>query len=136
MAKLEIPKQTSYPSELAFQVDIENFLRNEKFRVFSIRDSRRVTMPGWPDIFAWRGNKIIAVELKMPKNKLTADQITVLAELKTAGVETFVLYPSEVELFKSQIKRGEPHGDQTEDEDFNYVWVDWYGYLGIARPVE
>ena len=76
MAKLEIPKQTSYPSELAFQVDIENFLRNEKFRVFSIRDSRRVTMPGWPDIFAWRGNKIIAVELKMPKNKLTADQIT------------------------------------------------------------
>jgi hypothetical protein len=93
-------------------------------------------MAGWPDIFAWKQLQIIAVELKMPKNKLTADQILVLTELETAGVETFVLYPKDVELFKSQIKRGEPHGDRIKDEDCFTVWVDWYGYLGISRPTE
>jgi Holliday junction resolvase len=116
MAKYEIKASISYPSELAFQVDVENRLRSTGYRVFSIRDSRRVTLAGWPDIIAWKDQRMLALELKMPKNKLTAEQIVILEELKRVGVEVYVLYPSDLEFLKSLITE-EPNGDEVKSED-------------------
>jgi hypothetical protein len=61
---------------------------------------------------------MLALELKMPKNKLTAEQIVILEELKRVGVEVYVLYPSDLEFLKSLITE-EPNGDEVKSEDPN-----------------
>ena len=45
---------------------------------------------GWPDIFAARGNRLVAAELKIGNNKPTVAQTAWLLALGGAGVEVFV----------------------------------------------
>ena len=47
---------------------------------------------GWPDIFAVRGDRAIAMELKAGRNKPSAEQLAWLADLRAAGIETYIVY--------------------------------------------
>lgn len=49
---------------------------------------------GWPDIFAVRGPRLLAAELKGPKGKLEPEQREWLDTLAAAGVECFEWTPA------------------------------------------
>lgn len=48
------------------------------------------TAVGWPDIIAVRGDRIIAAELKVRRNRLTPEQTAWLEALAAAGVEAHI----------------------------------------------
>lgn len=50
---------------------------------------------GWPDLFAVRGHRVLAAELKVKSNKPTAAQAAWLAALAGAGVEVHVWRPAD-----------------------------------------
>ena len=55
---------------------------------------------GWPDVFAVRGSRAIAAELKSGLGRLTPEQVAWLAALGDAGIETHVwnpaMYPDQI----------------------------------------
>lgn len=51
--------------------------------------------PGWPDIFAVRGERLLAVELKREGKNPTERQAAWLGDLAAAGVECHVWRPSD-----------------------------------------
>jgi hypothetical protein len=50
---------------------------------------------GWPDLLLCRGPRLVALELKSARGRVTPQQEAVLAALAAAGVETHVARPSE-----------------------------------------
>lgn len=50
---------------------------------------------GWPDLILVRGERIIAAELKVGKNRTTAEQDAWLSWLAAAGVDTWVWRPDD-----------------------------------------
>ena len=51
--------------------------------------------PGFPDIFAVRGNRVVVVELKSMNGRLTEGQREWLDRLSLTGIETHVFRPSD-----------------------------------------
>jgi len=53
---------------------------------------------GWPDLFCWHpvARRQLAIELKVPPDRLTPEQHLVLIDLDAAGVETAVFTPGEL----------------------------------------
>lgn len=53
------------------------------------------SVTGWVDLVLWheRQRRVIAVELKSEKGKVSAAQVEVLRSLSAAGMETFVWRP-------------------------------------------
>jgi hypothetical protein len=47
---------------------------------------------GWPDVFAVRDDRAIAVELKTDSGRVTPEQTEWLARLNAAGIETHLLF--------------------------------------------
>ena len=43
------------------------------------------TLKGWPDLVAWRGPRLLFIELKADAGRLTAEQQVVLVELQTVA---------------------------------------------------
>lgn len=54
---------------------------------------------GWPDLFLWHPyrRRTLAVELKVPPDRLSPEQFEVLGSLADAGVEVGVWTPADVE---------------------------------------
>lgn len=50
---------------------------------------------GWPDVFAVRGHRLVAAELKSKRGAVTVEQTAWLVQLRAAGVETFVWRPED-----------------------------------------
>jgi hypothetical protein len=50
---------------------------------------------GFPDIIACRGSRLLAIELKSERGRVTEAQLAWLMDLKRAGVETHILRPSD-----------------------------------------
>jgi hypothetical protein len=48
---------------------------------------------GWPDVFAVRGTRAVAAELKSERGRLGPGQADWLAALEQAGVETYTWRP-------------------------------------------
>lgn len=57
---------------------------------------------GWPDLFLWnpRRGGVLALELKVGKDKPTPEQDDVLKSLSHAGVTVAVVYPADLEVVK------------------------------------
>lgn len=55
-------------------------------------------LPGWPDLLLFRAPQILALELKMPGNQLSAAQRQVLAELQrcTIPLEAWTVWPRDM----------------------------------------
>lgn len=51
---------------------------------------------GWPDLFAVRGNRALAAELKTETGRTTPAQDECLAGLAQAGIETYVWRPRDL----------------------------------------
>ena len=65
-----------------------------------VREGKWIThgagdIAGWPDVFAVRGHRAVALELKTEKGVATAAQLDWLAALGHAGVEAHVVRPSQ-----------------------------------------
>ena len=52
---------------------------------------------GWPDLLLWHPKHgFAAIELKVGRNRVTAEQVEVLRSLERAGARILVAYPSEL----------------------------------------
>lgn len=67
------------------------------WRVYSVPDSRRASMAGYPDLTLWKPNKrLIFAELKREKGKVSASQEETLRELNSIrGLTAYVWRPSD-----------------------------------------
>jgi hypothetical protein len=53
------------------------------------------SVAGWPDLVAWRPGRLVAIELKSARGRVTPEQAQVLEELTDAGVECRVARPAD-----------------------------------------
>jgi len=88
--------------EKEFHENVAHLMRLNGWSVYSVPDSRRVSLAGYPDITAWRGTRLIFAELKREKGRTSPAQDEVLAELRNIPcAEVYVWKPSdwdEIEL--------------------------------------
>lgn len=71
-------------------------MRYQGWSCYSVPDSRRVSLAGYPDVTAWRGTRLIFAELKREKGKTSPAQDEVLAELaQIPCAEVYVWKPSD-----------------------------------------
>ena len=89
-------------SEIAFQYAVTRYAESEGWKVQGFRKSaaegkdgrwRGLGNPGWPDVIACRGNRLLALELKSERGTATPEQREWLALLAGAGVETMLARP-------------------------------------------
>lgn len=99
-----VPKADGTPTHVEWQSTVAEALRLFGWRYLTVRRSvgaggRWVTTTsrsGWPDIFAWHARLgLLAVELKVGRDRLSPDQRAVLAELTEAGVPCAVWRPDD-----------------------------------------
>ena len=70
-------------------------------RIYHTFDSRRSTH-GFPDLVICR-DRVIYLELKREKGKLSPEQVTWLRALWAAGAEAYVVRPSQAEALASML---------------------------------
>jgi len=99
--KLKPPEEKFYDElEKDFQKRVVRFARDNGWRVYSVPDSRRATLTGYPDLTMYRveDDRLIFAELKREDGKLRAEQIAVIAELskisESGAFEVVVWRPS------------------------------------------
>jgi hypothetical protein len=83
--------------EHAWQSEVEELLRRGGWEYIHLRDSRRQCAIGWPDLFAVKGDKAIAIELKTQRGRVTPEQARWLALLRDAGIPTYVWRPTQID---------------------------------------
>jgi len=94
--------------ERDFQRRVEEFMRINGWTVYSIPDSRRVTLAGYPDITAWRveDKRLVFIELKREKGRVSPAQEVILDELRQLGVaEVYVFRPSDWDEIVARLGR-------------------------------
>lgn len=95
--------------EKDFQEQLAHAMRLNGWSVYSVPDSRRVSLAGYPDITAWRGERLIFAELKREKGKTSPAQDEVLAELRQIPcAEVYVWRPSDWTTIEATIRRSHP----------------------------
>ena len=67
--------------EAEFQEQVCHLMRLQGWSVYSVPDSRRVSLAGYPDITAWKGKRLIFAELKREKGRTSPAQDEVMGEL-------------------------------------------------------
>ena len=94
--------------EKDFQERICHLGRLYGWKIYSVPDSRRVSLSGYPDLTMWHvaQKHLIFAELKREKGKLSESQKVVLAELETLGVEVCVWRPSDWDTILELLKGG------------------------------
>lgn len=61
---------------------------------------------GWPDLFLFApGRGFVAIELKVPPDKATVEQLGILSSLELAGARTLVAYPDDLEAVRDLLSR-------------------------------
>jgi len=82
--------------EKDFHEQVAHLMRLEGWSVYSVPDSRRVSLSGYPDITAWRGTRLIFAELKREKGRTSPAQDEVLADLgQIPCAEVYLWKPSD-----------------------------------------
>ena len=82
--------------EKDFQQRVVEVLTYNGWRVFSIPDSRRASIKGYPDLTCWhpKHDRLVFIELKREKGRISPEQVIVLEELKRI-TETYLFRPSD-----------------------------------------
>lgn len=62
------------------------------------------SISGWPDLFMWKPGRVLAVELKREKGRLTEEQADVIRSLIDAGVPCEVWRPSDWDRIKEALR--------------------------------
>ena len=84
--------------EKEFQKQVTEYARLEGWSVYSIPDSRKVTLAGYPDLTMWRvsDKRLVFAELKREKGRVRPQQEAVLDELRALGLaEVYLWRPSD-----------------------------------------
>jgi hypothetical protein len=96
--------------EKDFQERVCHLARLYHWRIYSIPDSRRVSMAGYPDLTMWNveQKRLMFVELKREKGKVSESQKIVLSELsQLIQCEVYVWRPSDWDSI-IEIMKGKP----------------------------
>lgn len=83
-------------SEKTWQSQVVQLAKTLGFKTFHPFDSRR-SAQGWPDLSLVR-DRLVLLELKTEKGKLSDFQREMIRSLVAAGVETYVLRPRHLDL--------------------------------------
>jgi hypothetical protein len=62
---------------------------------------------GWPDLWCWnpaQPGRWLAIELKVPPDTLNADQAAVLNDLASAGAESIVVTPMDLQWLAGRLR--------------------------------
>lgn len=91
--------------EAEFQRSVMQALRLMGWRFAHFHDSRRQVRPGvfvgdkdakgFPDIFAVKGSRALALELKGEKTRISEEQLVWIALLRDAGIEAHIWRPGD-----------------------------------------
>ena len=82
-------------TEKAFQAEVVRLAKREGWRIYHTHDSRK-SAAGYPDLtLVHRVRGLVFAELKVPPNKPTADQLSWLDDLRTAGIRAFCWWPAD-----------------------------------------
>lgn len=84
-------------AERDWQEQVEQLLTVTGWHFLRLTDSRRQHAVGWPDLLAVKGSRLLAIECKSQRGKLTPQQTEWLDVLERAGVECHVLRPADVD---------------------------------------
>jgi len=95
-------------SHIDWQQQVVDLLRVLGWRWMHVRRSKghggfwttSTNIDGWPDLLCWsiRGKPgLVAIELKVGRDKPSAAQIKVLSELHSSGVKCWVLWPHQLD---------------------------------------
>jgi len=80
--------------EKEWQAQVVQLLKTLGWRHYHVYDSRRSTH-GFPDLVCVR-NRVVYLELKRERGKLTDEQIDWLRQLRAAGTEAYVARPRDL----------------------------------------
>jgi hypothetical protein len=94
----------TFATEEQFQRTVEDYARLMKWRIAHFRPARTAT--GWktavsgdgrgfPDLVLVRGKRVVYIELKSEKGRLSADQAAWITALQGAKQECYVFHPSD-----------------------------------------
>jgi len=67
--------------EADFQERVTTHAKLKGWKIYSVPDSRRVTLAGWPDLTMFRNGQLIFAELKREKGRVSEGQKIIMAEL-------------------------------------------------------
>lgn len=83
--------------EKDFQQQVVEYATLNGWRVYSVPDSRRASIAGFPDLTLWKPNKsLIFAELKRMKGRVSPSQTVTLEELNSIpGVCAYLWRPSD-----------------------------------------
>jgi VRR-NUC domain len=84
--------------EKDFQERVCHLARLYHWRIYSVPDSRRVSLAGYPDLTMWNveQKRLVFAELKREKGRISESQKIVLSELQTlVYCEVYVWRPSD-----------------------------------------
>lgn len=84
-------------SERDFQRSVIELAHLMGWRVYSIPDSRRTTLSGYPDLTLWnpKQQRVLFAELKTDKGRLRPEQVVVIDELRQCGQQVCVWRPKD-----------------------------------------
>ena len=92
--------------EKDFHEQVAHLMRLEGWSVYSVPDSRRVSLAGYPDITAWRGTRLIFAELKREKGRTSPAQDEVLADLQQIPcAKVYIWKPSDFDRIVELVRR-------------------------------
>jgi len=89
--------------ERELEADVEQLLRTAGWLVYHTHDSRR-SAPGFPDIVALRGSRMLVLELKV-NGKPTEDQYRWLQAFDAAGAAAYVVRPKDLDELAAIVAR-------------------------------
>ena len=112
-----MPKKKSeslFTNEIRYEVELEADFQARVmelagylgWRCYSIPDSRRATIAGWPDLTLWnvKQKRIIWIELKREKGRVSPAQVALMNELRSIGLEVYLFRPSNWSELESVLK--------------------------------
>jgi hypothetical protein len=88
----------SLETEREFQSRVTELARMLGWSVYSVPDSRRATLSGYPDLTMWRvtDRRLIFAELKREKGRISPAQEVIIGELRALGrAEVVIWKPSD-----------------------------------------
>ena len=85
-------------TENELQSTVMEIMRWQGWRVYHTYDSRR-SEAGYPDLTAVKGSRLMFVEFKTEKGRITVDQKDWLDQLVKACSEVYVVRPSTMDAF-------------------------------------
>ena len=96
---------TSPLLERDFQKQVVHLFQLGGWGTYSVPDSRRASMSGYPDLTMWSPDgRLIFAELKREKGRVRPEQIVTLSELARCVDEVYLWYPSDLDEIVKLVK--------------------------------